>query len=146
MTRAYEIENKKSELYRVAQLCSVKYNKTQNPQTFEQLVKICLTAVIFKHTVEKCAVFQSLIEKMASSGDDGVSADRCLNELMVSAEQFNVMEKFMFKFESLERIVADINGRRTLQNDSKDFINIVKNVVGVVGEDYVFGLIKQKEF
>jgi hypothetical protein len=65
---------------------------------------------------------------------------------MVISEQYNVMEKFMFKFESLERILSDINSKRTLHNDSKDFINIVRNVVGVVGEDYVYGLIKQKEF
>jgi hypothetical protein len=57
-----------------------------------------------------------------------------------------VMEKFMFKFESLERVVADMNSKRALLNDSKDFINIVRNIVGVVGEDYVYGLIKQKEF
>ena len=51
MTRAYEIENKKNELYKVAQLSSVKFNKTSSPQTFEHLVKICLTAVIFKGNV-----------------------------------------------------------------------------------------------
>jgi hypothetical protein len=48
MTRAYEIDNKKNELYKVAQLSAAKYNRTANPQTFEQLVKICLTAVIFR--------------------------------------------------------------------------------------------------
>ena len=52
----------------------------------------------------------------------------------------------MFKFESLERILADLNSKRTLLNDSKDFINIVRNIVGIVGEDYVYGLIRQKEF
>jgi hypothetical protein len=65
---------------------------------------------------------------------------------MVLSEQYNVMEKFMFKFESLERILSDLNSKRTLHNDSKDFIKIVRNVVGTVSEDYVYGLIKQKEF
>jgi hypothetical protein len=49
MTRAFEIENKKNEFYKIAQLASVKYNKTKNSYVFEQLMKITLTAVIFKH-------------------------------------------------------------------------------------------------
>lgn len=65
---------------------------------------------------------------------------------MIFADQYNVMEKFMFKFESLERILADLNSKRALQNDSRDFINITKNMVGIVGEDYVYGLIRQKDF
>jgi hypothetical protein len=34
MTRAFEIENKKNELYKVAQMSASKYNKTHNPQTY----------------------------------------------------------------------------------------------------------------
>ncbi len=34
MTRAFEIENKKNELYKVAQMSASKYNKTLNPQTY----------------------------------------------------------------------------------------------------------------
>lgn len=52
----------------------------------------------------------------------------------------------MFKFESLEKISADINSRRALSQDNKEFVNVVKNIVGCVGEDYIFGLIQQKDF
>jgi len=44
----------------------------------------------------------------------------------------------------LERIISDVNSKRALANDIKEFINIVKNISGVVGEDYIFGLIRQK--
>lgn len=56
------------------------------------------------------------------------------------------MEKFMFKFESLERIISDINSRRALTSDSKEFIEITQRIIGCVGEDYVYGLCQQKEF
>lgn len=51
MTRAFEIEGKKNEFYKIAQLSSAKYNRTPLPQTFLQMVKICLTAVIFRNPI-----------------------------------------------------------------------------------------------
>jgi len=35
----------------MAQMASTKYNKTSNPKVFIQLIKLCLTAVIFKHNL-----------------------------------------------------------------------------------------------
>jgi hypothetical protein len=52
----------------------------------------------------------------------------------------------MSKFESLDRILADLSSKRALQNESKNFINILRNIVGIVGEDYVYGLIRMKDF
>lgn len=40
--------------------------------------------------------------------------------------------------------MADINSRRALASDSKEFVNIVRYVVGLVGDDYVLGLIQEK--
>lgn len=39
----------------------------------------------------------------------------------------------MYKYESLERILSDINSRRPLSNENKEFVNTLKNIVGVVG-------------
>lgn len=52
---------------------------------------------------------------------------------MTLSTHFNVMEKFITKFDTLERIVTDINGKRTIGTDTKDFINILKPIVNIVG-------------
>jgi hypothetical protein len=64
---------------------------------------------------------------------------------MLLSAQINIMEKFMVKYESLERIVTDINGRRAVGNDGKEFMNLVKNIVNVVGEEFLNGLVQQRE-
>lgn len=33
-----------------------------------------------------------------------------------------------------------------MSTDGKEFVTIVKNMISVIGEDYVYGLIQQKEF
>lgn len=62
------------------------------------------------------------------------------------SEGFNVMERFMSKFDSVQRMVGELNSKRSLSQDTKEYINICKNVSGCVGEDYVVGLIQQKEY
>ena len=42
-------------------------------------------------------------------------------------------------------MAAEINSRRALSNDNKEFVNLLKLVVGLVGEDYVLGLVEGKE-
>lgn len=59
--------------------------------------------------------------------------------------QYNVMEKFMFKFDSLERIVLDINGKRSIGTDTKEFITILRPIVDLVGEEFIIGLVEQRE-
>lgn len=48
----------------------------------------------------------------------------------------------MFKFENLERVATEINSRRALSNENKEFVGVLKLVIGLVGEDYLFGLIQ----
>lgn len=71
MSRVYEIEGKKSELYRVAQLAAVKYNRTLDERVFERLVRICLTAVLAKGNLEKGQMLQGLVGKVSNKAQDG---------------------------------------------------------------------------
>ncbi len=146
MTRVYEIEGKKTELYRVAQLAAVKYNRTHDERVFERLVRICLTAVVAKGNVEKGRMLEGLVGKVGvEKGLAGDGKEKSLAELMALSAQFNVMERFMLRFESLERIAADVNGRRAVGNESKEFISLLKNVVNIVGDEFLYGLVQQRE-
>lgn len=64
MSRAFEIEDKKTEIYRMAQLASSKYNKTGNGKVFTLMVKLCVTGVVVKQNFEKAKVLESIVEKM----------------------------------------------------------------------------------
>jgi hypothetical protein len=64
---------------------------------------------------------------------------------MRMGEKWNVMERFMFKFESLERVASEINSRRALSNENKEFMEVLRLVLGLVGYEYLFGLIQEKE-
>lgn len=44
--------------------CARKFNKTKEPYTFEQMVRICVTAVIFKSTEETCRKFMDVLDKL----------------------------------------------------------------------------------
>ena len=69
-----------------------------------------------------------------------------LKELMKLSESFIVMEKFMYRFESLERIATESSSKRGLTQDSRDFLMIVRRLCAVVGEDYIEGLVQQKQY
>lgn len=68
MSRAFEVEDKKNEVYRIAQMAASKYNKTPNEKVFALMVKLCLTAVVVKHNLEKAKVLESMVEKVILSG------------------------------------------------------------------------------
>ena len=143
MSRAFEIEDKKTEIYRMAKLASSKYNKTGNGKVFTLMVKLCLTAVVAKNNLEKAKVLESIVEKMI--GEEILEEEGSLIELMKMGEKMNVMERFMFKFESLERVASEINSRRALSQENKEFMEVLRLVLGLVGDEYLFGLIQEKE-
>jgi len=57
-----------------------------------------------------------------------------------------VMEKFLTKFDFIDRIIAERSSTKGLTQDSRDFLMISRCLVTVVGEDYIQGLIQQKQY
>lgn len=49
LSRAYEISGKKQELKQMANLCAKNFNKTREEWTYEQMLRICLAAVICRY-------------------------------------------------------------------------------------------------
>jgi hypothetical protein len=47
LSRAYEINEKSEELKEMALLCAKKFNRSRSEWTFEQMLRICLAAVIY---------------------------------------------------------------------------------------------------
>ncbi len=64
LSRAYEINERKEELINMALDCAKKFNRSRSEWTFEQMLRICLAAVIFKYPNEKCELFLSFIDKV----------------------------------------------------------------------------------
>jgi hypothetical protein len=64
-------------------------------------------------------------------------------ELRRMGEEMIVMEKFMTKYEFIDRNFFDANNRKKqyLMEDNKDFIHILRNIIEIVGVDYIKGLV-----
>jgi hypothetical protein len=56
------------------------------------------------------------------------------------------MEKFLYKFDSLERIANENTSKKVVNQDTRDFLMISRRIVAVVGEDYIEGLVHQKQY
>lgn len=56
------------------------------------------------------------------------------------------MDKFIHRFDSLERIAGESASRKPISQESRDFLFICKRVAAVVGEDYIEGLVQQKQY
>lgn len=63
---------------------------------------------------------------------------------MSLAESVIVMDKFLAKFDYVDRIVAERSSTKPMSQDSRDFLVISRCLAAVVGEDYIEGLIQQK--
>jgi hypothetical protein len=57
-----------------------------------------------------------------------------------------VMEKFLVRFDFIERVIAERSSNKGLTQDIRDFLMISRCLVAVVGEDYIQGLIQQKQY
>lgn len=67
---------------------------------------------------------------------------------MTYADTMVVMEKFMSRFDNLERVLSEMSAKKnmTMTGDTREFLTIVKHVVGCIGEDYIAGLVCQKAY
>ena len=52
----------------------------------------------------------------------------------------------MTRFESIERIAGERASRKPMSPDTRDFILICTRLTAVVGEDYIQGLVQQKQY
>ena len=129
----------------MASLCAKKFNGSQLEWSFEQMVRICLAAAIFTHSSPQCQQFLELCVKMGEE-EHGPEGTQALRELMGLAESVVVMEKFLVKFDYLERVIGERNSKKPLSQDTRDFMLISKLVAAAVGEDYIEGLIQQKQY
>lgn len=46
----------------------------------------------------------------------------------------------------MERLAAEGQSKRSYSQDSKDFMLICRLLVGCVGQDYIEGLVQQKQY
>jgi hypothetical protein len=51
LSRAYEISGRRDEMREMALLCAKKFNKCRSAWAYEQMLRICLAAVIFRFPV-----------------------------------------------------------------------------------------------
>jgi len=109
------------------------------------MVRICLAAAIFYHTTERCQLFVGLCARLQKE-DEGMDASNALKELMKLSESFVVMEKFLFRFDSLERLAGESTSKKAMSQDSRDFLMITRRLAAVVGDDYIEGLVQQKQY
>lgn len=56
------------------------------------------------------------------------------------------MERFISRFEHIEKILAEGNSKRGYTQDSKEFALICRYLVACVGLDYIEGLVQQKQY
>lgn len=135
LSRAYEISEKREELKEMAYACARKFNRSRSEWAFEQMLRICLASAIFRHPQERCEKFAELCGRLLE--EDYIEAERALNDLMAMAETMVVMEKFLSKFESLEKIGTEGSSKRGYSQESKDFLAISRLVACCVSMDYI---------
>lgn len=52
----------------------------------------------------------------------------------------------MSRFDHIEKMLGEANSKRGYAQDTKDFIHICRMLACSVGEDFVEGLVHQKQF
>lgn len=131
LSRAYEINEKKEELRDMALLCAKKFNRSRSEWTFEQMLRICLAAVIFRNSLENCETFLKLLGRLLE--EESVEEEAALRQLMGLSESMVVMERFITRFDSLDRMMMEANSKRGYSQESKDFMAICRLLAGSVG-------------
>lgn len=126
-------------------ICARKFNRATIEWTYEQMVRICLAAAIFYHPPERCQLFVNLCSRLLKE-EEGLESGTGLREMMKLSESLVVMEKFLFRFDNLERLVGESSSKKAMSQDSRDFLMISKRLAAVVGEDYIEGLVQQKQY
>jgi hypothetical protein len=56
---------------------------------------------------------------------------------MGMAESLVVMDKFLIRFDFVERIIGEQSSKKPISQDSRDFLTISRCLTAVVGEDYI---------
>jgi hypothetical protein len=71
-----------------------------------------------------------------------VDVSAAIGDLMRMSDDVTVMERFVFKYEQFERSLFELNlKKRQLGEDSQEFISILRNVINIVGYEYIKGLV-----
>ena len=143
LSRAYEIGGRRQELKDLATLCAKKFNSSTNEWVFEQMLRICVASVIYRSQGQQCTSFLALIRRQDDLQRDNKAA---LGELMRMASGMVVMERWMHKFDQIERMTSELTSKRGLHPDTRDFMTISKLLEGALGEDYLEGLVSQKQY
>ncbi len=119
----------------MATICAKKFNFCQTEWTFDQMLRICLAASCFTHTNQQCIQFHNMCADLKKQSS--IETGQALNKLMEFSGSMVVMEKFINKFDYIDRIIAQRDSTKALSQDSHDFLMICKYLVAVVGESYI---------
>ena len=65
---------------------------------------------------------------------------------MELSEKMVVMERFMGEYTHIDKATAEGTSKRAYTQDSKDFLKISALLSGVVGVDFIEGLVHQKQY
>lgn len=57
-----------------------------------------------------------------------------------------VMERFITRFDFLEKMLSEGQSKRGYSQESKDFMLISRLLAACVGEDFIEGLVHQKQY
>jgi len=113
--------------------------------TFEQMLRICLGAAYYTHTNQQCQIFYQLCMELQKE-EEPLEPNQAIKQLMGLAQSITIMDKFLSKFDYVEKILADKSSKKPLPQETRDFLLISRCVAAVVGEDYIEGLIQQKQY
>lgn len=69
-----------------------------------------------------------------------------LRQLMSLSESMVIMERFINRFDSLDRMSIEGQSKRGYSQETKEFILISKLLAGCVSVDYIEGLVQQKQY
>jgi hypothetical protein len=75
-----------------------------------------------------------------------VEEGSALRQLMSLSETVVIMERFINRFDSLDRLAMEGQSKRGYTQESKEFILISRLLAGCVGVDYIEGLVQQKQY
>jgi hypothetical protein len=89
LSRAYEINEKKEELLQMALLCAKKFNRSRSEWAFEQMLRICLAAVIFRYPYDMCEAYLKVVGRLLN--EESVEESAAIRQLMGLSESMVVM-------------------------------------------------------
>ena len=120
----------------MASICAKKFNMCTMEWTFEQMLRICLAAACFSHSTPQCNQFYQLCLDLQKN-EQPMEPAQALKQLMGMAESLVVMDKFLTRFDFVERINAEQSSNKPMSQDSRDFLITSRCLAAVVGEDYI---------